>query len=813
MVELLAPGVYTIETSFRARSIQGVGTSTTAFVGLTRGGPVDGPPRLVTSVREFQRIYGGLADLGVSGRGDGAATNYLGFGVQGYFEEGGSRLYIARVYQAPAAGTGRASAALVGANIADAAHLILSARFPGSAGNGAVAVSEAVSPATDVALDRAPVGTLARSRGAPATPAERSAVRPPAVLTDGMVIRAAIDGNPAADVTITGQPAVATAQQATAATIDIPPGGTLLDITIDGQQTFVQIAAGAGRTREAILDEINGQLLAGAAEVAVDTFSFRSNARGRAIVVRVVAAALLGFTETVTATGSGIRRLDAVTPEDLNALFAVAGPGGADIGLRAGFLPGTRHLHLATVSTGAAASLDLSTTDNAVLTALGFEPVDFAAPIPGTAGVARRVFVRETEAADGWREYTQVGADWTAAAGLASAAVALDDTGHIVTLNLTVTNADGIATSLEGLGFAADHPRYMGRRMQSYDRPEDEPVTDPLILARQGVNPAAVHAAVFAGGARSDSDVLSRTILLVGGSDGAMPPLQSWQDALGRLDLYDDIAIVAAPGSSAYGDLGDAMRRSLIGHAERSRFRIAVLDTAPNQTLANLRTTRGRLDSSYAALYAPWLRVNNPLARRGNEQIPSTVTVPPSGHMAGIYARNDSLRGVHKTPANEVIREAVGFEVEYNQAHQEVLNPIGVNLLRYISGRGYRVYGGRLATSDREIVYVSDRRFLNFVKRSIHVSMQWAVFEPNGPQLWANVREAVASFLYTQWRNRALLGATPEQAFFVRCDRSTITQDDLDNGRLICEVGIAIIKPAEFVVFMIGQKTADSRNA
>jgi phage tail sheath protein FI len=159
-----------------------------------------------------------------------------------------------------------------------------------------------------------------------------------------------------------------------------------------------------------------------------------------------------------------------------------------------------------------------------------------------------------------------------------------------------------------------------------------------------------------------------------------------------------------------------------------------------------------------------------------------------------------------------VVREAIRFEREINHGQQEVLNPLGINCLRSFAGRGNRVYGGRLATSDREVVYISDRRYLNYQKRSIDVSMQWAVFEPNGPRLWSNVRDAVSSFLYTEWRNGALLGANPEQPFFVRCDRSTMTQADLDNGRMICEVGVAIIKPAEFVIFRIGQKTADARN-
>jgi phage tail sheath protein FI len=180
--------------------------------------------------------------------------------------------------------------------------------------------------------------------------------------------------------------------------------------------------------------------------------------------------------------------------------------------------------------------------------------------------------------------------------------------------------------------------------------------------------------------------------------------------------------------------------------------------------------------------------------------------------VAGIYARNDIERGVHKAPANEVVRGALRFEQDINFGQQEMLNPIGVNCLRYLSGRGYRVWGARLASSDPEWKYVSDRRYFNYLESSIDRGTQWAVFEPNGERLWANVRQTISDFLYNEWRNGALLGSTAEQAFFVRCDRSTMTQNDLDNGRLICLIGVAVIKPAEFVIFRIGQKTAEAQS-
>jgi phage tail sheath protein FI len=185
--------------------------------------------------------------------------------------------------------------------------------------------------------------------------------------------------------------------------------------------------------------------------------------------------------------------------------------------------------------------------------------------------------------------------------------------------------------------------------------------------------------------------------------------------------------------------------------------------------------------------------------------------LPPSGFVAGIYARNDVERGVHKAPANEVVNLAIGFEVMLNQGQQEVLNPDGVNCFRFFEGRGYRLWGARTISSDPEWKYVNVRRYFAYLERSIERGTQWVVFEPNSSELWSKVRRTVEDFLYNEWANRRLMGTKPEQAYFVRCDRSTMTQNDIDNGRLVCLIGVAPIKPAEFVIFRIGQWTGDSQ--
>ena len=271
------------------------------------------------------------------------------------------------------------------------------------------------------------------------------------------------------------------------------------------------------------------------------------------------------------------------------------------------------------------------------------------------------------------------------------------------------------------------------------------------------------------------------------------------------------MSIVAAPGAAAYAE-AQAINGALIAHAEARRaYRIAVLDTPPELTPGGARTVKSVIDSKYAALYYPWVVVSNPLARPGRDDIAREIALPPSGFVCGIYARNDTQRGVHKAPANEVVRGALRFEIDVNFGQQEMLNPLGVNCLRFLTGRGYRVWGARLVSSDPEWKYVSDRRYFNYLEASIDRGTQWAVFEPNGERLWANIKQTISDFLYNEWRNGALLGTSTEEAYFVRCDRSTMTQNDLDNGRLVCLVGVAPLKPAEFVIFRIGQKTSDSQ--
>jgi phage tail sheath protein FI len=316
----------------------------------------------------------------------------------------------------------------------------------------------------------------------------------------------------------------------------------------------------------------------------------------------------------------------------------------------------------------------------------------------------------------------------------------------------------------------------------------------------------------------SDSD-RSTDIILTGGNDGVRPgadeyegaedPVTSKKTGLVAFEDIDDISIVAAPGSTfglenGYRDQADTTINHLIAHAQKMRYRIAVLDSGNGQSIAQVRALRGKIDSSYAALYYPWVRILDPVTN-------TEVNMPPSGFVAGIYARNDINRAVYKAPANEVVTLALGFEQTLNKGQQDVLNPEGVNCFRFFEGRGFRLWGARTATSDPEWKYVNLRRYFAYLEHSIDKGTQWAVFEPNGENLWANVRRTISDFLLNEWQSGALLGDKPENAYFVKCDRSTMTQNDLDNGRLVCLIGVAPLRPAEFVIFRIGQWTANAK--
>jgi phage tail sheath protein FI len=246
------------------------------------------------------------------------------------------------------------------------------------------------------------------------------------------------------------------------------------------------------------------------------------------------------------------------------------------------------------------------------------------------------------------------------------------------------------------------------------------------------------------------------------------------------------------------------LQGKIIAHCEGMGDRMAILDSPPGlipQDVHEWRMNTAGYDSKYATLYYPWLEVMDPLTNR-------PMMVPPSGHVAGVWARTDGARGVHKAPANEVVLGANGLAFQVTHEEQGGLNRNGINCIRSFPGRGIRIWGARTLSSDPEWRYVNVRRLFNFISESIIEGTQWSVFEPNDDRLWTRLRISTSNFLTRVWRDGALFGTTPEQAFFVKCDAETNPPDVVEAGQVVIEVGIAPVKPAEFVIFKISQYTA-----
>jgi phage tail sheath protein FI len=274
------------------------------------------------------------------------------------------------------------------------------------------------------------------------------------------------------------------------------------------------------------------------------------------------------------------------------------------------------------------------------------------------------------------------------------------------------------------------------------------------------------------------------------------------------LEAFEEITMLAVPDlMAAYqrglidGEGVQAVQLAMIAHCELMGDRLAILDPPPGlnaQQIKEWRVVKAGYDSKQAALYWPWIKVFDPAT--GQNQF-----VPPSGHMAGVWARSDATRGVHKAPANEVVRGAITLETNITKSEHDLLNPHGINVVRAFPGRGIRIWGARTLSSDPAWRYINVRRLFNYLEESILNGTQWVVFEPNDFDLWQRIRRTIASFLVRQWRDGALFGQTADEAFYVKCDSETNPAENIDAGQVTCEIGIAPVKPAEFVVFRLAQ--------
>ncbi len=671
MPEYLAPGVFVEETSFRAKPIEGVSTTTTGFIGPTRDGPIFGEPPLVTSFQEFSNIYGGMDPLQWE-----PSVNYLAQAVRAFFEEGGRRLYVARVFKPLSGSLEDEAPTLVGTNWSD----------------GIARWKIGDDPSSQPATDPEALQLRARYPGAAGNRLVTFRFRLDADVLDPSSDPIQLKG--------TARLQVVWVQTEAEASASPPQGGKMywVDVFTDPQ----------GRTAYRLRRD----------DPSITTPS-PSWITDLSTVSKVLPVAV-----SVEIEGRGAYRGRFDLPKAYERLALHPGP----------LAPAAMHsLFDELAEPPAPQRVEL------------YAPVAIAA-----SGLTNGVEVGELLA----------GRD----------------------------SADGSGTVLDALADEVNGGRPNG----------DSP---PRL--------EAVSAAA-----------LSTVIELRGGNDGQRPGAAAYpgyaneqgdKSRLLALEDLEDISILGAPGSTAGGANGyaqqmDAIQRFLLSHCERMRYRVAVLDSPDGVLPGEIRDLRAKLDSKYGALYYPWILAYDPITE-------ADVAFPPSGFVSGIYARSDIERGVHKAPANEVVRLATGFELAINRSQQEALNPLGVNCLRWLEGRGFRVWGARTITSDPEWRYVNLRRNWCYLGRSIELGTQWAVFEPNSEELWGNVRRAVEDFLFNEWKSGRLAGVSTTEAYFVRCDRTTMTQADIDNGRLICLVGVALLRPAEFVIFRIGQKTLDFKAA
>lgn len=326
--------------------------------------------------------------------------------------------------------------------------------------------------------------------------------------------------------------------------------------------------------------------------------------------------------------------------------------------------------------------------------------------------------------------------------------------------------------------------------------PQQTPVSEMAVAGDEILPPTAI--------------IVVTSIALSGGSNGSVANLSA-ADFIGtdngagkRTGIQsfvdnDVVSIMAVPGVT-----DPNVQLTLVAHCENLASRFAVLDVPRDaKKVQDVLNHRNIFDSDYAAMYHPWLQVFDPLDKKN-------IAVPPSGAIMGIYARSDNSRGVHKAPANEVVRACVGLDCQFNKGEQDILNPKGVNLIRSFPGQGIRVWGARTVSSNPSWKYINVRRLFIFIEETIKANTSWAVFEPNDEALWVRVKRTISVFLTNQWRNGSLAGTSADEAFFVNIGRDTMSQDDIDNGRLVCVIGVAPVKPAEFVIFRITQKTSDA---
>lgn len=927
MPEYLSPGVFIEEVPSSLKAIEGVSTSTAAFVGRARRGTVPGyrwpdsgtpnlpftptggfvlepdpAPILVTSFADFQRQFGPPLPIPIAS--DPKDYGYLGWAVRAFFDNGGKRAYIARIVDPnDKPSTLRVAQGVVYRLLRSAAKTDKTVYLTSNRG---------LKPGDVLTFIRHSDGLNAL--GTPDRPAVADGGNAPFALHSGDSLTVTAAGQSVTGVW-TG---TAASVRSAAGTATFPAAllGTALELRVGGPSaplqaiTFTAGDAATPLSNPPTLVEVADYLSARVTGVRVsfdagaDQLVIETDARGTGaqLAVSGPAAAHLAL-GAVTPGGGNVVDIDQVTLAEIAARLPL--PGRITVGDN-----GAGALRIASVAIGAAATvkLDEAPPGNGVLGRLGYgagatvtetgangvlptltiagydarsNSISFAAAI-GAALDANDVYgiVAAPAANSGPKFYARSPGSWseslrvlianadrqavpilggatipagatqlqvqTVSSFYVGAVIEVDYSGtgrsyHQVTdinsgsRQLTLSPAttaaiqpaaavtpvartleiDVVVTDLTGAApteiyrnlawnqtaGVADPRRHYAWTINARSRlvwvqppGVGKPLVDQLsgsesfTLATQPATPDGFPMGPATVGAESFND-LDETWVGTDNGPGQRSGIESLKDLA-------EARLIAAPGKTSHG-----IQLALIAQCELLRYRFAILDGEQDPaggSITSILSHRNLYDTSFAAYYQPWVAVTVDGQLRH---------LPPSGYLAGICARVDNARGVWKAPANETVLNVSGLKTRFTTGEQDLLNPRGVNLIRQFDTGGIRVWGARTLSSDPDVKYINVRRTLIFLEASIDRGTQWVVFEPNTPETWMRLSDSVSAFLLTQWRDGALFGDSPAQAFFVRCDETTMTADDILNGRLICHIGVAIVRPAEFVIFRIEQIT------
>jgi phage tail sheath protein FI len=925
--EYLSPGVYIEEIPSAIQAIEGVSTSTAGFVGRARRGTVPGyvwpgtgtdlpftptggfvltpdpAPILVTSFSEFKRNFGLPLQLPMPS--DPTDYGYLGWAAKAFFDQGGKRLYVARIVDATdTASTIRIDQGVVYRLLRSAAKTD-STIFLNSTRGLRLGDSITFTRHSDGknALGTADEAAIADGGTAPFALLSGDSIR---VTSAGSSVTGTWTGTPAA-VRSTGATPTFAGLLTTALHIRVgPPSAPTQTITFNSGDAITPLSTPP--TLAEVVDYISRFAIGVRvfADGSTTELVIESDSGGTGAQLAVSGAAVpLLHLGAVTPGGGNVVDINAVTIAEIAAQLPLPG--------KAAVLDnGAGALRIESVATGAAATVQLDDITAGTLDRLGYgavasvtkngaagvspsiaitawnsqsNSVTFATPI-GVALDAGDVFGIVTAAPTapvanaGPQFYARSPGAWSA--GLQVQVLSSDrpavpivggGTIAVGATNLKVQNVSsfyvGAAVEIDYSGTTRSSHEIMkidaGTRQITIDTPTVAAI-NPSAAVTPIVRTLEVDVTVFdtTGAAPTESykglswnqtpgvaDVRRHYAWVINANSslvwvqppgvGSPTPLTGSEDfhltsqpttpdgfpmaplavnigAETMVDLDDtwvgqdngpgqrsgitsladitDVSITAAPGKTSA-----TIQLALIDQCELLRYRFAVLDGERDPragAVTSILAHSGLYDTSFAAYYSPWVAVTID----GQIQY-----LPPSGYLCGIYARVDDARGVWKAPANEPVFNVPMLKTNFVTGEQDVLNPRGVNLIRQFDVGGIRVWGARTLSTDTDLKYINVRRTLIFIEASLDRGTQWVVFEPNGPKTWQRVTDSVSAFLTTQWSSGALFGRKPEQAFFVRCDETTMTADDILNGRLICDIGVAIVRPAEFVIFRIQQIT------